>query len=183
MIPESIVSFKPGPPPRKSPRQAAVQAAAAISEEAEEEKNDFPLKGHRFGHQATLPPSRAGFPKPPFVWGQIGTVIYTSKPAQFLSEMPDGCLLFVPSWHKAIPELEPHGKYVLTDPFGGVWYVPDAFNEWWQGVETGSFPDIDLEVTQLVIVCEGIHFSLCTSKSKQSYHDVLHPVGSNTDKL
>ena len=41
-IPESVVMFKPGPPPKKSPRQAVVAVAAAISEEIEEEKNEIP---------------------------------------------------------------------------------------------------------------------------------------------
>ena len=115
--------------------------------------------------------------------GQIGNIIYTSKPAQFLGEMPDGCLLIVRSWRKTIPEKESHGKYILTDPFGGIWYAPEAFNEWQAGVEAGSFPEIDLEVTRLAIVHEGPHFSLCTSKRKQSFHDVLHPISSEPDNL
>ena len=41
-IPESIITFKPGPPPKKSPHKAASLAAAAISEEIEEEKNKVP---------------------------------------------------------------------------------------------------------------------------------------------
>ena len=97
--------------------------------------------------------------------------------------MPDGCSLIVRSWRKTIPEFEPHGKYILTDPFGGIWYAPDAFNEWRSGVEAGTFPEIDLEVIRLAIVREGVHFSLCTSKRKQSFRDVLHPLSSDPDKL
>ena len=146
-IPESTVTFKAGPPPKK-PRTAAVVTAAAIAEEAEEERRKDPVKGRRFGQQAQVPQSREGRPKPPFVRGQIGNIIYTSKPAQFLTaEMPDGCSLVVRSWRKAIPELEPHGKYIITDPFGGIWYAPDAFNEWRAGMDSGTFPELDLEVT------------------------------------
>ena len=180
-IPESIVTFKPGPPPRKSPRQAAAAASVAIANELEEEQEIDPVKqkhGFRNRSSVSLPT-----PKPPFVRGQIGNIIYTSKPAMFLGEMPNGCSLIIRSWRKTIPEFEPHSKYILTDPFGGIWYTPDAFNEWRSGVEAGTFPEVDLEVTRLAIVCEGPHFSLCTSKRKQSFRDVLHPISSDPDKL
>ena len=104
--------------------------------------------------------------------------MYTNKPAQTLAEMPDGCSLVVRSWRKAIPELETRGKYIVTDPFGGLWYAPSAFDEWRAGVDNGAFPELDLEVTRLAIVHEAPFFSLCTSKRKQSYHDVLHPLAS-----
>ena len=181
MIPESVMTFKPGPPPKKSPCKAALQAAAAVSEEIKEEKNKLPWKGHRFGHQAQAPPSRAGYPKPPFMQGQIGNIIYTNKPAQTLEDMPNGCSLVIRSWQKAILELEQRGKYILTDAFGNLWYSPSAFDEWRAGVDSGSFPELDLEVTCLAIICEGPHFSLATSKCKQSFCDVLHPLPSIDD--
>ena len=177
--PTSNVSLK-SPSPKKQ-RTAAAVASLAIADELEEEKVVDPVKRkHGFGTRvaASLPT-----PKPPFVRGQIGNIIYTSKPALFLGEMPDGCSLIVRSWRKTIPEKEPHGKYILTDPFGGIWYAPEAFNEWRAGVDAGSFPEVDLEVTHLAIVHEGEHFSICTSKRKQSFRDVLHPISSDPDKL
>ena len=178
-IPTSTVTLN-SPPPKKKCAAAAV-ASAAISEELEEEKQIDPVKHHRrFGSMAN---SCADSPRPPFVRGQIGNIIYTNKPALFLGEMPNGCSLIVRSWRKTIREKEPHGKYILTDPFGGIWYAPEAFNEWRQGVEAGSFPEVDLEQTRLAIVREGSYFSLCTSKRKHSFHAVLHPVSSDPDKL
>ena len=96
--------------------------------------------------------------------------------------MPDGSLLIISSWRKAL-STEQGGRFVLMDPFSGLWYAPQVFELWQESVEGGTMPDISLEDICLVLVCDGPFFSLCSLKHQQSYRDVLHPVGSNTDKL
>ena len=96
--------------------------------------------------------------------------------------MPDGSSLFVSSWQKAL-STEHSGHFVLTDPFSGLWYTPQIFELWCEAVEGGLIPDISLEDTCLAIVHDGPHFSLCTSKCKQSDHNILHPVSSVPDNL
>ena len=99
LIPKSVVTFKPGPPPKKSPRQAAVAVAAAISEEIEEEKNKDPWKGCGFRkHGKQFNPVFCDVLTGPFIKGQIGKVLISEKPVQSLEAMLDGYSLIILSW-------------------------------------------------------------------------------------
>lgn len=179
-IPESEVTLKSPPPPQKKQRTAAVAAAVAISEELAEEKKPDPVKRHRrFGSMSS---SGAEMVRPPFIKGQIGKIFLTTKPVNNLGTMPDGTSLIISSWRKAL-STEQGGRFVLTDPFGGLWYAPQVFELWRESVEGGAMADISLEEDRLVLVRDGPFFSLCSSKRKQSFRDVLHPIGGNTDKL
>ena len=185
MIPESIIAFKAGPPPKKSPRQAAMAAAAAISEEIEEEKNEVPRKGRGFGkHGKQFDPGMTCNPTAPFIRGQIGKLLITEKPIQQLDCMPDGYSLIVSSWRKALPGRGGvSNQYEITDPYGNVWWAPPVFGMWREAVEGGTLPDLSLEDMRLAIVKDGPFFSLCTSKRRQSFHDVLHPLPSSRTNI
>ena len=177
-IPTSTITLNS--PPAKKQRAAAAAATVAISDKLEQEKEKDPTKHRRYNLGSSSASSSSL--KPPFIKGQVGKIIITDKPVCSLAEMLDRSSLIVSSWRKAL-STEEQGNYVLTDPFGKLWYAPHVFHLWREAVQGGVMEDISLDETRLSIICEGLHFSLCTSKRKQSFCDVLHPIGSNNDKL
>ena len=69
-------------------------------------------------------------------------------------------------------------KYVLIDPIGNKWEVPEVFIQWRNCVETKMLEDLDLSKTRLAIVRYGNTFKLCTSDKKSKYQSQTHFVPS-----
>ena len=125
-------------------------------------------------------PTKKCVPVPPychFLKGLVGQAFFSSSPLCSCDDILHGHSVIIHSFCKSLRHESDQGaQYVLCDPFGKLWISPESFNFWWQGVETGVLPELDMEKKCLAIGnAEGKIFLLSSYKNR-SYKDIIHPV-------
>ena len=122
---------------------------------------------------------------PPFIKGQLGTIIFLPGFIRNCQEIPIGASLIIHNFRKPYKFEHAKTRYVLIDAYGTKWTSPETFNLWRECVESGEEKEFDQRINRLSIVrlpsCFVITSSICKNKISEQIHPIQMPGGTQAD--
>ena len=121
------------------------------------------------------PPSKKSCPQP-FIRGQVGRKFFSLSQPKSYTKIPDGCSLIIAGYRKPLPHETVKAKFIILDPFGGVWTAPKVFKVWCKEIESGALSSDEIATHRVALVRNGAEFFLAFSDRKSQVNNVLHEI-------
>ena len=113
---------------------------------------------------------------PPFIKGQLGTIIFSPGFVRNCEEIPIGASLIIHNFRKPYKFEHAKTRYVLIDAYGTKWTSPETFNLWRECVESGKEKEFDQRFNRLSIVRLPSCFVISSSIHKNKISEQIHPI-------
>ena len=125
-------------------------------------------------------------PPQPFIRGQVGRKFFSLTQPKSYTKLIDGCSLIIVGFQKPLPHKLVNTKFIILDPFSGVWTSPQVFDVWWEEIDSGALPTDEMHTHQIALVKNSSEFFLTFSNRKSQLNSIVHQIqqdpATNSDK-